>query len=178
MKLAIGIAIAAAIAAAAAAQENEVKSIDRTRFLFAAVSEGLAEDGFDPKLAGEIIESARKWFVKKCPVCDAVRLGFIAYKASCDQWPSKGDPWSGSRVPEETMKKLKSEDTATRHKAFESLVSKYVRARFDRFKMTPEQRDRMQELLKVGMKEGLESLKQSGQEAQFPESCPSCEGAN
>jgi hypothetical protein len=177
MKLiAIGIAIAAA--GAFALQERETAPVDRTRFLFAAVIEGLTEDGFEPQLAGEIGDKARSWFIKSCPICDSVLMAFKAYKASCDGWRMKSEPWNGSRVPKDTMERLRHTDTVTRHKAFEGLISKYVDARFERMKMTPEARDRMRESIKEGMGEGLKMLKSSGSEELFPASCPSCEGAN
>jgi hypothetical protein len=178
MKLAMAAAIAAGGAGFFAMQDRETAPIDRTRFLFAAVIEGLTEDGFDPKLAGEIGDNGHFWFVKSCPICEPVLLAFRAYKSSCDSWRMKSEPWAGSRVPTGTMEALRSPDTSTRHKAFESLVSKYVTARFERVKMTEEARNRMQESLKMGLKEGLTYLKKSGGEELFPASCPSCEGAN
>ncbi|HEU4339216.1 MAG TPA: hypothetical protein VFS19_04040 [Planctomycetota bacterium] len=179
MKIAVVLAaVVTGAAGFAAIQERETVPVDRTRFLFAAVVEGLAEDGFDPKLAGEIGDNARLWFIKSCPICESVLLAFKAYKASCDGWRMKSEPWNGSRVPKETMEQLRHADTATRHKAFEGLVSKYVEARFERVKMTEETRIRMRESIKIGMGEGLKMLKQSGSAELFPASCPSCEGAN
>lgn len=179
MKTVIGLILGVAgTASFAALQEGEIAPVDRTRFLFAAVVEGLAEDGFDPALAGIIGENPKKWFVPNCPVCEPVHLAFQAYKTSCDRWWLKGDPWSGSRVPPATMEALRDTDVTVRHKAFEGLIERYVRRRFDRFKMSGTERDRMEELLKMGMKEGLEFLKKSGGEDKFPVSCPSCEGAN
>ena len=178
MKTTLALIVLAGVSASAVIQEPEVRPVDRTRFLFLAVIEGLAEDGFDPKLAGEIGDNARLWFIKSCPICDSVLMAFNAYKASCDSWRMESEPWNGSRVPKETMAGLRHADTATRHKAFEGLVSKYVDARFERMKMTQEARERMRESIKVGMGEGLKLLKLSGSEELFPASCPSCEGAN
>jgi len=36
----------------------------------------------------------------------------------------------------------------------------------------------MRDALKIGMNEGLEAMKRTKSEEQFPGSCPSCEGAN
>ena len=179
MKLALAAALAAFGAAGAyLAQEPEVAPVDRTRFLFAAVIEGLAEDGFDPVLAGAIAENPKKWFVPDCPVCEPVLLAFRSYVTSCDRWWLKGDSWNGCRLEMTVVEALKSDDTPARHKAFEGLIQKYVGRRFERFRMTAGQKDRLQESLKIGMKEGLERLKESGSEDLFPSSCPSCEGAN
>jgi uncharacterized membrane protein len=178
MKIALGVIVLGIGAAGVAAlQESGPASVDRTRFLFSAVIEGLAEDGFDPAMAGVIAENPKKWFVPECPVCESVLLAFGAYTASCDRWRLKGDPWAGSRVPKATMDALRNADVTVRHKAFEGIIRAYVHRRFDRFKMTEDARDRIEESLKTGMKQGLEYLKKYGEE-KFPASCPSCEGAN
>ncbi len=178
MRIAIAIAVVAGAAGIVALQDRDVAPVDRTRFLFAAVIEGLARDGFDPKLAGAIAENPKKWFIPSCPVCEPVLLAFHGYKASCENWRMKSEPWSGSRLPKTTLEALRSADTATRHKALEGLISAYVEERFTRTRMSEEAKDKLRESLKIGMKEGLEQLKAQDLEDAFPASCPSCEGAN
>lgn len=161
-----------------------VSYADRARFLFHGVFEGLVEDGAQVELVEGILARKDEWFVPKCPICLSVHAAFRAYASygRDNGWKSPRKdglpPWFGAGLPKETMDALLSKEVETRHKAFEALVSKYVKARFEKVKMSDDARDRMQESLKIGMKEGLTNLKSSGDEKLFPVSCPSCEGAN
>lgn len=163
---------------------SPVSSSERTRFLFHGVFEGLVEDGAQAELVDRILDKKDEWFVPKCPICVSVHAAFRAYSsyARDNGWKSPRKdglpPFFGDGFPKETVEALKSDDTKTRHQAFEKLVHKYVGQRFARLKMTQEERDRMQEALKIGMKEGTEAMKRTKTEELFPASCPSCEGAN
>jgi phosphoglycolate phosphatase-like HAD superfamily hydrolase len=87
-------------------------------------------------------------------------------------------PWFGPGLSKEIQEGLAHADVKKRHAALQSLVEKYVTRRFDNLRMSDERRIRMKESLKEGMGLGLKRLKESGGEAMFPSSCPSCEGAN
>jgi hypothetical protein len=187
MKIA-AIAVLAGLGVAAFLRPQEgggpVSDHDRTRFLFHGVFEGLVEDGAQAEVVDRILARKDDWFVPKCPICVSVHAAFRAYSsyARDNGWrsPRKDGlpPFFGNGFPKETLEALKSDDTKTRHQAFEKLVHKYVGQRFARLKMTQEERDRMQEALKIGMKEGTEAMKRTKTEELFPASCPSCEGAN
>ena len=182
--LAIGAVLAAAGALGLQEAERPITNHERTRFLFHAIFEGLVEDGAPQATVKAIIEKRNEWFIPKCPICDAVLAAFNAYAVYGEHhgWKSPrkdGLPdWFGNGWTRETVADLGNADVKKRHAVFQALVEKYVDRRFETVKMTPARKDRMQEALKIGMKEGLSRLKESGNEELFPSSCPSCEGAN
>jgi uncharacterized C2H2 Zn-finger protein len=186
MKLA-AIAILAGLGAAAfGLQERErpVTNEERTRFLFHAIYEGLIEDGAQLASVKAILDKRNEWFIARCPVCDSVFAAFQAYFMYSENHGWKTDradglpDWFGRGWSKETVADLKHPEVKRRHAALKGIVEKYVARRFETVKMTDARRDRMQESLKIGMKEGLGFLKDSGGEDLFPSSCPSCEGAN
>jgi len=165
-------------------RERPVTSGERTRFLFHGVYEGLIEDGAQAEVVERVLAKRTEWFVGKCPICDSVVSAFQAYLDLCKRHGWKTDRkdglpmWFGGGLPKETVEALKSDDVKRCHGALQSLVGKYVGRRFETLQMTAGRKDRMQEALKIGMKEGLNRMKESGSEELFPTSCPSCEGAN
>jgi uncharacterized C2H2 Zn-finger protein len=186
MKITIAVLLIGSGAAAFALQEREgpVPDGERTRFLFHAIYEGLIEDGAQPAAVKAILDKRDEWFVPKCPICDSVFSAFRAYFVYSDNhgWKTGRDDgmpdWYGRGWSVETLANLKHAEIKRRHGAFQALVEKYVDRRFETVRMTAERKDRMKEALKIGMKQGLESLKATGSEDHFPASCPSCEGAN
>ena len=185
MKLAaIGVVAAAAGAFALQDKERPITDHERTRFLFFAVYEGLIEDGAPKASVKSILDKREEWFVGQCPLCDSVFSAFNAYFVYTENhgWKAErrdGLPdWYGSGWSQETVEELKRSELKRRHAAFQAIVEKYVARRFETVRMTAARRDRMHESLKIGMKEGLTRLKESGSEDLFPASCPSCEGAN
>jgi hypothetical protein len=186
VKIALALLALAGGFASFALQEREkpVTDAERTRFLFSAIYEGLIEDGAVESAVKPIVDRRDEWFVPKCPICDPVYSAFRAYLGFIRDhgWKSErtdGLPdWFGSGLSKETVKDLADPEVKTRHAAFQALVDKYVKRRFASVVMSAERKDRMQESLKIGMKEGIVNLKQSDRADLFPSSCPSCEGAN
>ena len=187
MKIAIALAVAGLGTVGALWRQDPLSPVpdeERTRFLFHGVFEGLVEDGAPAEIVERILAHRDAWFVPKCPICHSVHAALRAFAsyARDNGWKSPRKdglpPWFGVGFPKETVEALKSEDTKTRHGAFEKLVHRYVERRFARVRMSREDIDKMRDALKLGMKEGLEMLKSSGREELFPASCPSCEGAN
>ena len=187
MKIAAMVALAGLGAAGALWRQEPVSPVpdaERTRFLFHGVFEGLVEDGAQAEVVERILAQRDAWFVPKCPICYSVHAAFRAYAsyARDNGWrsPRKDGlpPWFGVGFPKETVEALKSEDVKTRHGAFEKLIHRYVDKRFARVRMTRDEIDKMRDALKIGMNEGLEAMKRTKSEEQFPASCPSCEGAN
>ena len=186
MKLLLPAFIMAGVAGSLVLQDREkpVSDVERTRFLFAAVHEGLIEDGPGEQALKPIVERRNEWFVPKCPICDAVYSAFRAYTAFAHDHGWKTDrkdglpSWFGPGFSKEVSEGLAHADLKTRHGVLQKLVERYVSRHFDRIRMTDTQKSLMQEAMKLGMKEGLEMLKATKSEEFFPGSCPSCEGAN
>jgi hypothetical protein len=187
MKL-IAIVVAGSLGLAGALWPQEpprrVSDNGRARFLFHGIFEGLVEDGVQAEIVERVLARRDEWFVPKCPICNAVHAAFQAYASYARDhgWRSPRTdglpPWFGLGLPADTVEALKSGVVKLRHGALEKLVQRYIAQRFSRLKMTDAEAESMRIALKLGMKEGLGFLKDSGGEELFPSSCPSCEGAN
>jgi hypothetical protein len=143
---------------------------DLHRFLFFGVFEGLWEDGANVGLIRELRKNPIDYFVAKCFICDAVRQGFDVYLASPGS--ALGEDSRGPGLPKEITDDLKNPDRKARLQGIQKLVERYVTRRFDRTRMTAEERKVLEGLLEGARKEGM-----TVKEASFGESCPSCEGA-
>jgi len=128
-----------------------------------------------------VLDPDTVWFITNCPICDSVRFAFQVYQASwsVQSWV-RGDlpPGHGDGLSKDDAARFASKDVVTRHEALKALIDRYVQRRFARVDMNEKEKDRLRESIKIGMKEGLEQLKAQDRQADFPSSCPSCEGAN
>lgn len=181
LALLAGGALAGAAFPAAQDGQSRTPGGDRFRFLYLAVFEGLVEDGIQKETVAQVVDPDKAWFITNCPICNPVRFAFEVYHASLSlqSWVS-GDlpPGHGPGLSKEEAVKFASQDVVTRHNALKALVGRFVERRFTRSQMTEEEKNRLREAIKIGMKEGLAQLKAQERESKFPASCPSCEGAN
>jgi hypothetical protein len=152
---------------AQAAPASNLTEDDRTRFLVAAVFEGLVEDGPDPLLFAYVLTERDAHFVAKCPICWPVVDGMRAYFNYKPAYPC------GVRgFPEEIRIGFRNTDRKVRLKAIEAMIGRYVARRFERMAMTDVDKARMRALLEEGKKAGM-----SFKEKEFGDYCPSCTGA-
>jgi len=143
---------------------------DMHRFLMFAVFEGLWEDGADPVLLRELRKNPFEFFIPKCSICDAVRQGFDVYLASPKSALSQD--CKGPGLPPAIAADLKSATREGKIEGIRKLVERCVTRRFDRLKMSAEEKSVMEEFLAEAMKQGL-----SAKEDSFGATCPSCMGA-
>ena len=142
---------------------------DRARFLTMAVLEGLWEDGAKPDLIQAIVKDPWSVFVPKCPICMPVRHAFriLAAAPPPDMYDSRGPG-----LPAALEAQLRSVDIPTRKKGLMALVDRYVERRFERVKMSDEEKGRLRRLIEEGRKIGTGYMNPAP--GDF---CPSCEGA-
>lgn len=153
----------------AAKPDRKWTADDRTRFLAAAMFEGLHEDYPDPKIFEKILKDRDQHFVPKCPICNPVAggiEGYIAFSKSCVF------PYEGKGFPAELRTGLISKDRDERLKAIAFMVERYVKRRFEQWPMTPGEKQAMSIALLMGRKFGA-----SAKEPTFGDYCPSCNGA-
>jgi hypothetical protein len=151
-------------AAPAAAPASDA---DRSRFLLMAVVEGLWEEGPDPALLKPLLDRPRDHFVPKCPICTPVAHAIRIYIENPDV------PVFGARghdFPAALADGLRSPDRATRVKALEEIVARYVDRRLRG--LGAGEREEMRKYLGVGKQDGMALM-----EPDFGKACPSCSGA-
>lgn len=148
---------------------SDLSAVERSRFLFLAVFEGLWEDGADPALLKPLLENHRLHFVPKCPICTPVAHAMDVYVGSGDSpyWESRGEVF-----PEALARALRSSDREARLRGLRDLASRYVARRFERIRIPPAEKQRLRELIAEGEKEGMALL-----DPGFGTTCPSCSGA-
>jgi len=169
-------------AAAAAAPAPEEASLDR--FLFFAVLEGLCEDGVPDAAVAKVLEKDGEGrlrnFVLSCPVCTPVVEGFLAYSVrDTFTFGRKGDPFPAPNPPEDgrtIAAGLAAEDLRARGAALQAFVERCVEARFRRLRLTPAEQAPWRDLLKQGMKKGMDALQRGASPGFAHDSCPSCDG--
>jgi hypothetical protein len=142
---------------------------DMRRFLMFAVFEGLWEDGADLAVIKELRKKPFEYFIPKCYLCDAVRQGIDVYLAA--PVAALGDA-KGAGLPKPIADALKNPDRTPRLDGLRRLTERYVLRRFDRVKMSDEDRATMESFLQEARKQGM-----SVKEDSFGAFCPSCEGA-
>jgi hypothetical protein len=143
--------------------------VERSRFLFMAVLEGLTEDGADPALLRPILDRADDHFVAKCPICMPVSHALRVYAGTPDVPLYQA---RGRGFPAELAEGLASGDRARRLRALEETVARYVARRFERVRMDASDRAELRALLEEGKKDGMSMLAPG-----FGDRCPSCAGA-
>src|SRR5262249_21592363 len=144
---------------------NPAKAPDPFEFVFRAVTTGLTEDGVPPALAAELAE--RDDFVPKCGLCSPTRKALAQYgqlKAPPAAEDSKG-------LPEELIKRLKSDKKETRQAALRQLVQRYIERHYARTELTAEQKTALQKEMEQMRKDAMGGL------APGQKFCPSCDGA-
>ena len=143
---------------------------DMHRFLLFAVFEGLWEDGADPAILKELRKNPFEYFVPKCLSCDPVRQGFDVYLASPKS--ALSNDCKGAGLPKDLSDDLKNPDRKARMEWLRKLNERYVNRRFDRVKMSPQDREVIETFLQEGRKQGM-----AAKDDSFGAYCPSCEGA-
>ena len=149
-------------------QENN-PALSFENFLFMSVFEGLQNDGVGIELARSIAnEKHGKLFVdtgKGCDICDSIKKGFESYvKLEARGW--------GKGLDEKTVEKLKSSDPKVRHRAFQVLISRYVKARFETTKFSGDEKKRLLKTLESERGKGM-----ANKTSEFGAFCPSCDGS-
>ncbi|MCK6482142.1 MAG: hypothetical protein L6R43_18940, partial [Planctomycetes bacterium] len=119
-------------------------------------------------------------FVYACPVCTPVLEAFRAYALRKEyQYGRKGDAYRADAVAEAVrpaVARLEDGDIRARGAALQSLVERAVSRGMERRRLAGEERSRLQEALKIGMKRGTESLRSGASPGFAHDACPSCDG--
>lgn len=155
-----------AIAGASAAEAVD----ERFQFLYFATIEGAHADGLtneetDRVLMREGGKGAYAHFIYACPICMPVINGLLAYRARPEIFGYKKPPVMGGALPEDLRKQLASDDLATRLKAVNALLARWVDRRLQMLNLTPEQRLAWDKRFEDGRQEGmkmLENFRQQG----------------
>lgn len=163
--------IAAVFAVLLALQDNPQGQAEkeRARFLTMAVFEGLWEDGIQADLLQALAKDNFQLFVPKCPICLPVRHAFQILAAAP---PPQIYDSRGPGLPPAIEAHLRAADLPTRKKGLMALVDRYVERRFERVKMTEEEKGRLKRLIQEGRKLGTSLMN-----PKAGDFCPSCEGA-
>src|SRR5262245_33722504 len=165
--LATGLVLAAvgALLAAPPPPANAPNTPDAHAFVKQAILNGLAEDGVPPALVRELAE--RSDFVSKCEICGGTETAFREY-AKLNRAPAAKE---GKGLPEDLVKRLKSDKTEVRHPALRELVQRYIDWEYARLDLTADQKKAFQQRLEDVRKGAMGNLR-DGQKF-----CPSCDGA-
>jgi hypothetical protein len=134
-------------------------------FLRRAILDGLAEDGVSPALGAALAKNPD--FLGKCPICGPTQDALTEYGKLAIQPTAK----EGKGLPEELVKRLKSDKTETRHAALRELIQRYIEREYVRLELTAEQRAALHKELERMRNLGMGGLR-TGQKY-----CPSCDGA-
>ncbi len=165
---------------------------ERSQFLFFAVLEGLYEDGVRPSavesvLAADELVGEPGLFVPGCPICGPIRDALLVYgrgprigawlkvRGSDEQDDPRG---FGPGLSEDEHAQLVSVDRLTRSEMFETLVRRWCDRRYDRLRMSDDERGEMRAAIEAGRKQGMAALQGSEMQRRFGDRCPSCDGAN
>ncbi len=143
--------------------------VERSRFLFMAVLEGLTEDGPDPALLKPLVEKPDDHFVAKCPICMPVSHAIRVYAGNPDV-PLYGA--RGKSFPQAVADGLRASDRRARLAALEEMIARYAARRFERTRMSDAERREIRALLEEGKRDGMSMLAPG-----FGDRCPSCSGA-
>lgn len=143
---------------------------EQFQFIYFATLEGAHADGLTDAETDRILlrsggkEGAYVHFVYACPLCMPVANGLCAYRTR-PEWFSYKLPREqaehrtmGAGLPVELRQQLASNDLATRLKAVNALVTRWVDRRMQSLNLTPEQRKDWERRLEDGRKEGMKML--------------------
>jgi hypothetical protein len=164
-----GTALVAALAVLLSVQ-NGPEEKELARFLTLAVFDGLWEDGAEADVVKDLAKDDHPVYIYKCPICMPV---LHAFKMLAAAPPPPMYDGRGAGLPKEIVGALKAGDLPTRKKGFEALVKRYVERRFERLKMTDEEKTRLRALIERGRKAGM-----SYKSLPAGDFCPSCDGAS
>jgi hypothetical protein len=162
-------AVALLLASCASPPPRPPTEVDRGRFLYFALLEGLWEDGAPAEALKPLLAAPRDHFVPKCPVCTPVTQALADYANTTDIAVYGG---RGKGFPPEIEIALRSGVRDERRRGLESLVARYVDRRFERVRMTSGERFLMKALIDEGRQDGMSMM-----EPGFGPACPSCSGA-
>ena len=141
------------------------KTPDADTFIRQAITDGLIEDGAPLTLVSDIAK--RDDFLGKCRLCNPSRIALEEYGKRKVQPVAK----EGKGLPEELVKRLKSDKAEVRQPALRDLVSRYVDRAFASSDLAREEKTALQATLDQIRKDGVSSLPGN---QKF---CPSCDGA-
>ncbi len=162
-------AFAALLLAWCASPTPSLTELDRGRFLYFAVLEGLWEDGAPADALRPLLAAPREHFVPKCPICTPVTQALLDYVNTTDIAVYGG---RGRGFPPDVELALRSRVRDERRRALESLVARCVERRFGRLRMDGPERAAMRALIDEGKRDGMAMM-----EPGFGDHCPSCAGA-
>ena len=140
------------------------------RFLTLAIFDGLWEDGAEADVVKPLAKHDDPIYIYKCPICMPVAHAFDIYASAPPPLIYDG---RGPGLPPDVLAQLKAVDLPPRKKGLEALVKRYVDRRFERLKMSDEEKTRLRGLIEKGRKTGM--TYKSPKPGDF---CPSCEGAS
>ena len=152
-------------APAAAGSPDAPKPPTVDAFIHNAITAGLADDGVPLALAGDIAK--RDDFLGKCALCRPSRKAIADYGDRRVQPVAK----DGKGLPEELVKRLKSDTAEVRQPALRELVGRYVDRALATSELTAEQQAALQTDMERVRKDGEKIL------AKGQKFCPSCDGA-
>lgn len=169
------------------------------RFVFFAVLEGCYEDGLTEEAIDLIVPKQEDGyrqmtinFVYNCPLCcpafDAFHTYSLRARFSCGKKNLKDDPYNtfGTDLDEDVMRQLAKPGLECRN-ALQSLIEKWVNARMERMRFTPDEAKTLRDELASMRKEGEASLKRFQNNAHGERlmkaykgwtSCPICSGSS
>ena len=159
----------ALLLASCASPTTPLTEVDRGRFLYFAVLEGLWEDGAPADALRPLLAAPREHFVPKCPLCTPVTQALQDYVNTTDIAVYGG---RGRGFPPEIERALRGAAREERRRGLESLVARYVDRRFERVRMSSGERFVMKALIDEGKQDGMSMM-----EPGFGQACPSCTGA-
>ena len=155
--------------------------------IFFAVLEGLYRDGVSSEIVDKLLEidPITKYpanFVWSCPICFPVIDALDVYRARPNFRGRKtvGDTF-GEGLPLAITEQIMHGEVLVRQQVIKTLVEGWIRVALDARRLTPQERQRFQDLMVVGRKQGMEYLenyRKLGGNYGWMKECPSCEAGN
>ena len=142
------------------------KAPDAAEFVRQAIVDGLKEDGVPLELATQLAKHDKD-FLGKCNICIPSKKAFADYSDRRVQPVAK----EGKGLPEELVKRLKSDKAEVRQPALRELVGRYMERASAKGDLSAEQKTALQAKLEQWRKDMSGALP-TGQKF-----CPSCDGA-
>ena len=139
--------------------------LDAGQFVYRSVLDGLTDDGVPPALARQLANHDD--FIPKCDLCGMTRKALIAHGELKTAPVAK----EGKGLPEDLLKRLKSDKGETRRAALRDLVQRYMDQGHAKLDVSADQEVALQKELEGMRKMGMGGLQQGRK------NCPSCDGA-
>ena len=157
--------------------------------IFFAVLEGLYADGVSTGVVEKIValDEHTHWpanFVYACPVCTPAYDAFRVYRSRPKFYGRKGDcDTYGPGLPEDTIRRLTSEDVPVRQAAIQELVQGWIARRMEALRLSEKEREDWRAEMDKRRRQGmslLELYRSEGLGGTYAtmKACPLCEAAS